>query len=223
MSTNKLNSAQYPGETLRTFVSLLIFMHLFCVAMAMSSCFSFSQLQGKLVELFFPYTRAIHSEPNYLPVDRRVAALPPVPFHLTTGEGETRMHQWLLTTANGTTLRFPNQAWPRQHRADRLARLSAYFSERLESDEVPAEVVKAMCTYMLPQLTEDDRKGSIHVRCLRHRGEDEPLSFDVNNANVDVLYEADVWFDGPEDAPTINVLKRVPQTQSAPPVSSENT
>lgn len=223
MSTTKPASVQYPSETVRTVVSLLIFIHLFCMAIALSSCFSFSQLQGKLVELFFPYTRAIHGDPNYLPVDRRVAALPPVAFHLTDGEGETRMHQWLLTTPSGTTLRFPDQGWPRQHRADRLARLSAYFSERLESDEVPAEVVKAMCTHLLPQLTENDRNGAMHVRCIRHRGDEQPLSFDVDSVQVDVLYEADVWFDGPADAPTINVLKRVPRSQSAPPVSGEST
>ena len=217
MSSNQPSPASYPSEAVRTAVSLVIFIHLFCVAIALTCSFSCSELGGKLVSLFFPYVRALHLDPNYLPVDRRIAALPPIAFHLTAGEGETRMHQWLLTSRSGDTWRFPDARWPWQHRGDRLARVAAYFSERLEADEVPAEIVKSLCNHVRSRLTDTELAGPIHVQCLRHQGSADARTFEVEGANVQVIYEADVWFSGSDESPTINVLKRVPRGQSAPP------
>jgi len=82
-----------------TYVSLAIFVHLFCVFVVLSSNFSPSELQNRLVKVVSPYTKTLHLDPNF------------VPFHLMSSEGEQRLHQWLVTTSDGSTYRFPNSQY----------------------------------------------------------------------------------------------------------------
>src|SRR5207244_379167 len=56
---------------LRSVVSLLVCIHLFCVAIVLASNspgnYRRSPLQGRLVSIFAPYTRLLHFDPEFTP------------------------------------------------------------------------------------------------------------------------------------------------------------
>ena len=80
-----------PKESTRTFVSLALFIHLFCTAVVLSGNFLPSQLQLDLATTVAVYTKTLHLDPG-----------PFVPFQLTDGEQSlTRMHQWQIVDETG--------------------------------------------------------------------------------------------------------------------------
>src|SRR5688572_11646112 len=63
-SANKIDEAP---TALYSVISLVLFIHLFCVAVVLSSNFRRSTLQARLVSLFAPYTQLLHLDPDFTP------------------------------------------------------------------------------------------------------------------------------------------------------------
>lgn len=61
-------------STARSIISVLLFVHLFCVFVVLASNYRRSPLLGRLVSFFGVYTQALNFDPNF------------TPFHLTTGQ-----------------------------------------------------------------------------------------------------------------------------------------
>lgn len=61
-------------NTARSLISVLLFAHLFCVLVVLSSNYRRSPLLSRLVSFFAVYTQALNFDPNF------------TPFHLTTGQ-----------------------------------------------------------------------------------------------------------------------------------------
>ena len=200
-----------PSELLRTGVSLVIVIHLFCVLVVLSSNFSPSSLQERLVSILALYTKTLHLDPNF------------VPYHLTEGEGESRLHQWLVRAPDGKTYRFPDREWrggfPHE-RMDMLARVAAFYAEA-EMDEVPAEFARGIAGFVISQSQADGHHGGqALVRCVQYVGDGTPAERDaLDDTGVNVVYEATVWHDSDG---RLSVLKRSPEAEVAPPVSSNS-
>jgi hypothetical protein len=195
-----------PSESVKTFVSLALFIHLFCVAVVLSSNFSPSPLQERLVSILSPYTKSLHLDPNF------------VPYHLTSGESNDRLHQWIVSTSNGDVYRYPDREWRggfQRRRWDMMARVAAYYSET-DADDVPAELARGVARHAIAE-HKIDKGQRLFVRCVRHLGE-RPISEIVppesESRDLQVSYEADAWInlDG-----EIRVMKRSPTPQSALP------
>src|SRR5438477_9799429 len=52
---------------LRSIVSLILCIHLFCVTVVLASNFRRSPLQARLVSIFAPYTKLLHFDPEFTP------------------------------------------------------------------------------------------------------------------------------------------------------------
>lgn len=193
-----------------TYISLAIFVHLFCVFVVLSSNFSPSELQNRLVKVVSPYTKTLHLDPNF------------VPFHLMSSEGEQRLHQWLVTTSDGSTYRFPNSQYRGffpSDRQDMLGRVGASYAAA-DVDEVPAEIAKSLAAHVIKLRPTASDGMPLHVRCVQHVGELDPLTFVMEDIGdgINLVYEADVW----SSRDRLNVLKRSPASQSAPPLVKTN-
>ena len=55
------------SDASRSVISLVLFIHLFCVAVVLSSNFRRSPLQARLVSMFAPYTQLLHFDPDFTP------------------------------------------------------------------------------------------------------------------------------------------------------------
>src|SRR5436309_8197918 len=60
-------SAQKSQAMLRSIVSLILCIHLFCIAVVLASNFRRSPLQARLVSIFAPYTKLLHFDPEFTP------------------------------------------------------------------------------------------------------------------------------------------------------------
>lgn len=199
-----------PSAALRTFISLVIVIHLFCVGVVLSSNFAPSQLQESLVAILGPYTKTLHLDPNF------------VPYHLTSGEPTDRFHQWIVQ-GDGFALRFPDRQWrggfPR-NRLTMMAQVAAYYAEN-EMDEVPAELARGFARYAIHGRQRPGSDERLVVRCLRYIGDDDPAGVQDSlvSPGIHVVYEADVWVD---QNGTLSVLKRSPAAEVAPPVPTSS-
>lgn len=198
------DSPPLPREGVRTFASLAIFIHLFCVFVVLSSNLAPSSLQDRLVQFLAPYTRTLNFDPNF------------VPYHLTSGESIDAFHSVEVDTADGQTRRFPEGSWRGsigRHRSSAVAHVIAFYAAG-EVDHISAELAKAFGARVLLE-TKSDRAV---VRCVRHdvppRG---PMSTSQENGQQRTpVYEADVWRD-PDGF--IQVLKRSAASEVATPES----
>lgn len=204
-----------PNENVRTFVSLLLFIHLFCVVAALSAGFSPSGLQTDLAAKLAPYTKTLHLGGHF------------VPFHLTDGEGGlTRLHQWqvqelLATGDEGKILhRFPGPQRSggfSHHRQDSYARLAGFYAtNEAVDDDVCAAMAKSLARYTLDG--SDTKSDRLVVRCVRYLSAGDIRSATAEHESVSVLYEADAWIT--EDG-SLHVLKRMEPRRTAPVVESE--
>src|SRR5262245_35899389 len=66
-STKSASSSDDSGAMLRSIVSLVLCIHLFCVAVVLASNFRRSRLQGRLVDIFAFYTKSLHFDPEFTP------------------------------------------------------------------------------------------------------------------------------------------------------------
>jgi hypothetical protein len=74
------------SPSIRSLISLLLLLHLFVVAIALSSNFAPSQLQARLLSFFSPYAQRLNLDLNFTPyqlthaslddVDQRIEVLP---------------------------------------------------------------------------------------------------------------------------------------------------
>ena len=190
-------TSSLPSEGLRTVVSLLLFMHLFCIATVLSGSFSPSQLQTDLATTVGPYARTLHLDPGF------------VMFQLTDGElGMTQLHRWQVFRVEGESehliCQFPDKepSWSFAfQRYDNLARLCAVYASNPDlDDEIAATVAKSLVHRYAD--AETDLGNQFLVRCVREMDTTSPI------------YEADVWFTAQS---SLNLLKRTDDWRSSPP------
>lgn len=204
----------------RTIASLLLFIHLFCVAVVLSGNFMPSQLQVDLASTLGIYTKTLHIDPNF------------VPFHFTDGEqAMTRLHQWQLLESSSPTdssgdfsivYRLPDDAMRggfNHQRQDMFARVAGFYAanEALD-DEVAATMAKSIAEHVYAKERLSTKRWI--VRCVKYIADaDIRLEADESDS-VGVLYEADVWL---ADSGEVNLLKRIEPRRTAPTKSSDAT
>ena len=204
-STAKAPSVQ-PSEGVRTVASLMLFIHLFCVAVVLSSNFIPSPLQQKLVAVVSPYTKSLHLDPNF------------VPFQLTSGdEGFGQLHQWQVIENGKIIHQFPHlqhKAGFQRLRHDMYARVGGYYGiDDALDDEVPAAMANALAKYVFTNRQGDGNR--LLLRCVRYVEDPDSVS---DKDNVTNMYEADVWL---TKSGQVNLLKRTEARRSAPPVGTK--
>ena len=204
MSQHQSSSSSIPGESVRTLVSLLIVIHLFCVFVVLSSNFMPSGLQQDLVAIVSPYTKTLHLDPNF------------VPFHLVAEDGDGRLHQWQIIVDNEILHRFPDSQLRggfNRRRQDVFARVGGYYAMN-ELDDVPAEMAKSLAEHVIAiSSTEVER---LHIRCVRYIGDADPVTSSKDSEGVNALYDADVWR---TESGKLNLLKRTEPYRTSPSVT----
>lgn len=202
--TNESDASDGVSDNVRTFVSLLLFVHLFCVAVVLSSNFIPSALQGRLVEVVAPYTKTLHLDPNF------------VPFQLTAGQdGLSRLHQWQVVDQNGKiTHRFPDSQTRygfQRLRHDMFARVGGYYAmdESLD-DEVAATMARDIARFVF---NTEVKAKQFTVRCVRYVEDADPSTATADSFAMAELYVADAW----QSKSGVNVLKRTEARRTATP------
>ncbi len=211
-----------PSPTARSILSLLIFIHLFCVLVVLGSTFRRSALQSRLVAIFGPYTQVLALDPGFY-----------TPYFYTQGrtsDDDATIVLDLYADANRpveqqaklNTVVFPGGGSPwldDRRRAFSLARLMAGYAEPdAEVDELTGEIARGLGARIL---REHSAKRAV-VRCVRRLS--QPLDLTTLLAGFppgeptaaaydEMLYEADVWID--EDG-EVQVQRRVAQAEAAP-------
>jgi hypothetical protein len=213
------------GSVWRGVVSLLICIHLFCVAVVLSANspgnFRRSPLQGRLVAVFAPYTRLLHFDPEF------------TPYYYTLGRpldddtwlvidlypsGEQPVNQQQL--AKTILLPAGGSNWlENRRRGFQLAKLLAASADpQAENDDITSEIARAVGGWAMRQTG----NGRAVVRCIRRFS--QPFNLAALNAGFppdrptdpaydSTVYEADVWTD--EDK-QVQVQKRASRAEVAP-------
>jgi hypothetical protein len=206
---------------LRSVISLVLCIHLFCVATVLASNFRRSPLQTRLVSIFAAYTRLLDFDPEF------------TPYYYTLGralDDDTWLVIDLYASADqpviqqqvATTVRLPDAGsnwFDDRRRALRLARLLAASADReSENDDVTSEIARSVGSWAMRQ-TNNHRAV---VRCLRRMSQPFDLATlnpgfppdrPTDPAYDSTVYEADVWID--EDR-QVQVQKRVSRAEAAP-------
>jgi hypothetical protein len=209
------------GATLRSIISLLICIHLFCVAVVLAANFRRSPLQGKLVSIFSGYTKLLHLDPEF------------TPYYYTLGrpsDDDTWLAIDLYPSAEQPvaqqnsvkTVRLPEGGsnwFDNRKRAFQLAKLVATNAEPgNENDDLTGEIARSVGGWAM-RTTGNHRAV---VRCVRRMS--QPLELSALNpgfpadrptdpAYDSTVYEADVWTD--EDG-QVQLLKRASRAEVAP-------
>jgi hypothetical protein len=211
------------GETsaLRSVISLVLFIHLFCMAVVLSSNFRRSALQARLVTVIAPYTQLLHLDPNF------------TPYYFTLGrpaDDDTWLVIDLYADANLPVNEQPVVQTVRLHesagawlgnrrRYMQLAQmLAASADPETENDDITSEIAKPVGVWLIRAT----KNGRAVVRCVRRMS--QPYDLAVLNPGFPpdrptdaaydaTLYEADVWIDE-DDVP--QVQKRVSRAEAAP-------
>lgn len=207
------------SESTRTYVSLALFMHLFCVLAVLSGNFYPSSLQSRLSKTVGVYTQTLHLDPGW------------VPFQLTDAEsGLADAYRWQIveTTANGSSRvvrEFPGAEQParggfRRLRHEAFARLAAsYAADEMLDDEVCATMARALARYyfsLQPLGGDAPSSTRLVVRCVSSDFvEDSALDATDAGDSSPAIYEADAWL---SESGKLNVLKRMEARRTAPPV-----
>jgi hypothetical protein len=210
--------------TLRSVVSLLLFIHLFCVAVVLSAqspSFRRSRLQNDLVRVFAAYTQLLDFDPGF------------TPYYHTLGR-EVDDDTWLVVdlyasadqpvTAQSIvkSVRLPEGGsdWRGDRRRYfRLAQQLAFSAgPEGENDDITGEIARSVGA----RLMRESQNRRAVVRCVRRLS--QPLNLSTLNPGFPrdrptdpaydrMLYEADVWID--EDN-QVQVLKRSSRAEVAP-------
>ncbi len=198
------------------FVSLLLFIHLACVGVALTSNLHRSALQARLMEVLQPYLGLVNLDPDF------------TPYHLTQGQpldDDHFLQVELVTSSNSApaaidsetakvTLERGNRWGFARRRYRRLAYAIAYHA-RTENDHLTGVLARAAGGLVLEKGT--DRQAI--VRCQQHESQPRHLGdlaagFPEDPAAAQYhrkVYEADVWFaDG-----LLRVQKRVTDEEAA--------
>lgn len=216
-------SSHEEGEqsAIRSVISLLLFIHLFCVAVVLSSNFRRSRLQNDLVRVFSVYTGLLNFDPDF------------TPYYYTLGrnlDDDTWLAVDLYADANQNvasqplldTVRLPQGGtnwFGERRRYFRLAQfLAANADPESENDDITGEIARSVGGRIL----RESKAGRAVVRCVRRFS--QPFNLAALNpgfppdrpkdsAYEQVIYEADVWID--EDN-QVQVLKRASRAEVAP-------
>src|SRR5262245_49610269 len=218
-------SSESERGALRSVVSLLICIHLFCLAVVLASNspgnYRRSPLQGRLVSIFAAYTRLVHFDPEF------------TPYYYTLGRpldddtwlvidlypsGEQPVAQQELTK----TIQLPEAGsnWldSRRHGFQLAKLLAASADPQGENDDITSEIARAVGGWAM----RETGNGRAVVRCMRRFS--QPFDLGTLNAGfppdrpTDVAYdatgyEADVRTD---EAKQVQVQKRASRAEVAP-------
>jgi hypothetical protein len=200
------------SETTRTIVSLLLFVHLFCLFVVLSANLVPSPLQRQLVSAVATYARLLNFDPNF------------TRYHLTHGVEDDDDHfveVSLAESPDAPLARLPAvglRSGLRSRRYQTLAAALAFYASR-EVDSVSAEFAKAIGAYVIRQ----HNASRVVVRCRWHRS--LPLAPEQQGASgssdpfdaslYETVYEADVWL---EPDGSVQVLKKSSPREVAPAV-----
>ncbi len=200
------------SDTTRTIVSLLLFVHLFCVFVVLSANLVSSPLQRQLVAAVAIYAQLLNFDPNF------------TRYHLTHGAEDDDDHfveVSLAESPDAPLVRLPAvglRSGLRCRRYQTLAAALAFYANR-EVDAVSAEFAKAIGAYVVQQ----HNVSRVVVRCRRHqslplapeqqgaRGSSDPFDPSL----YETVYEADVWL-APDGS--VQVLKKSSPREVAPAV-----
>jgi hypothetical protein len=220
-SESKAAPSDGSPDVLRSILSILIFAHLFCVAVVLSSNLRRSALQSRLVKIFAGYTQLLDFDPDF------------TPYYYTFGrdiDGDARLVIDLYADADlpvtaqplvkTVTLPEGGSNWlGDRRRYFSLARIMALNSQpENENDELTSEIAKAVGGRVM---RENNAKRSV-VRCIQRLTQPLDLSLlnpgfppdNPTDARYDQMpYEADVWID--EDN-LVQVIKRASRAEVAP-------
>ena len=193
------------SETMRGIVSLVIFVHLFCVAVGLFANESTSVLAVQLRRVLGPYIRLLNLDPQFLPG-----------FHLTHAMEYEDHHQLVIEVAGEEPIYIPNQdgsLWGerlgfRQPRYLNLTRQFGLFAEE-DNDQAMAELARAIGGSLM---TKTGAKQMV-LRCQRLGPHPLDPVMDQGNLPIDTLYRADVIVD---DAGVVRVHKQVNADEAAP-------
>jgi hypothetical protein len=206
---------------MRSVLSLLICIHLFCVAVVLAANFRRSPLQARLVSIFSGYTKLLHFDPEF------------TPYYYTLGrpsDDDTWLvidlypsaEQPVAQQQSVKTMRLPESGsnwFDNRKRAFQLARLLATNAEPgNENDDLTGEIARSVGGWAMR--TTDNHRAV--VRCVRRMS--QPLDVATLNpgfpperptdpAYESTVYEADVWTD--EDG-QVQLLKRASRAEVAP-------
>jgi hypothetical protein len=220
-SSTKPAKPEAGASALYSAISLALFIHLFCVAVVLSSNFRRSTLQARLVSVFAPYTQLLHFDPDF------------TPYYFTLGrasDDDTWLAIDLYADANlpvsdqplvkSVRLHDGTSAWlGGRRRAMQLAQMVAANAEpEMENDDITSAIARPVGAWLIRQTG----NGRAVVRCVRRMSQPYDLAslnpgFPAENpqdaAYDSTLYEADVWID--EDG-QVQVQKRVSRAEAAP-------
>lgn len=201
------------NETARAIISLLLFIHCFCITVVLSANFIASPVQQRLISAFAPYVRSLNFDPQF------------TRFHLTHAEPEhdDQFIEVVLAESPETLVaRFPKVGWSLSDRYRRYHTLASAlaFNANREFDSVSGEFARAIGAHVMQ---ENDLKKVV-VRCRWHRAQPlDPVGQGAQNpsdpndeAYYDTVYEADVWI---ADDGSVQVLKKSSQREVAPAVT----
>lgn len=198
----------------RTWVSLLLFVHLFALAVAVTSYTRPSNLQRRLHEVFQPYLRNLHltALPNSYPYAR---------FHLGHA-GETDVDFRVEVTPRGTTdpataFELPDaplQPLVRLRRYQALANAAGTLGSGELGDAVPSILPKTIAAYALRQL--GAQGGEISIQALGAPNFDQLNNLTTieraSREDVNNVYEAQVIV-GPSG---VELLRKATTLEIAP-------
>lgn len=146
-----------PGPTVRAVVSLLIFVHLFCVLVALgANSEQVSQLHGRLAARLAFYTQTLNLEPPFsrpqAPMGNRNMV---VPYYLT--EGKLKGELEIVPEASGENAdpqplvlgKDQPHGSERRNRYERLGQLMAFHANVENNEGPPAVIAKSVARHML--------------------------------------------------------------------------
>jgi hypothetical protein len=218
-------SSESERGVLRSVVSLLICIHLFCVAVVLASNspgnYRRSPLQGRLVSIFAAYTRLLRFDPEF------------TPYYYTLGRpldddtwlvidlypsGEQPVAQQQLAKTIQVPEGGSNWLDNRRHGFQLAKLLAASADPQSENDDITSEIARAVGGWAMRQTG----NGRAVVRCMRRYS--QPFDLAALNAGFPpdrptdsaydaTVYEADVWTD--EDK-QVQVQKRASRAEVAP-------
>jgi hypothetical protein len=147
-----------PSETVRGIVSLLLFIHLFCVWVALSGNYARSALQARLLTRLRPYTQLLNFDLDFTPyylthatpldVDNRIEILP-------EGLDAADAKNWIVLPDAGYRGGLPYK------RQQRLADTMAFYAE---SEDYAGFIAQSVATNFMQQR----QIRPAQIRCRRH-------------------------------------------------------
>jgi len=216
------SAASGPSDLVRSILSLLLFIHFFCVFTVLASTYLRSSLQARLVSIFGVYTELLAFDPGRS-----------TPFFYTHGglededavfsldlypDGDVPVAQRPLIKT--VVLPEGGSNWlGDRHRTIRLARQLAYIADpEQDRDDLAAEIARGVGGRVM---REQGARAAV-LRCTRRLSQPLDLStllrdFPADNPTApaydEVVYEADVYFD--EDS-EVQALRRQAAAEVAP-------